>query len=58
MSITGIIAFILIVAIWTVVRETLLEKYAYAKHPNAMRNSGLIVAWCFLITTIILLLLG
>lgn len=49
----GVLIFIFIVLLWTVVRETLLEKYAYAKHPNAIRNSGLIVLGCFIITLIV-----
>jgi len=57
MSANGIFVFILIVVIWTIVRELLLDKYAYAKHPKAMRNSGLIVAGCF-VATLVLLILG
>jgi len=58
MSTIGIFVFIAIVVLWTAVRETLLDKYAYAKHPKAMRNSGLIVAGCFVSTLVLLILAG
>lgn len=51
----GIVLFISILLLWTVVRETLIAKYAYAKHPNALRNSGLIVLGCFVVTLILLM---
>lgn len=49
----GVVIFISILLLWTVVRETLLDKYAYAEHPNALRNSGLIVLGCFVVTLIL-----
>ena len=58
MSAIGIFVFIAIVVLWTAVRETLLDKYAYAKHPKAMRNSFLIVAGCFVSTLVLLILAG
>lgn len=51
----GIVIFISILLLWTVVRDILLDKYAYAKHPNALRNSGLIVLGCFVVTLILLM---
>lgn len=51
----GIVLFISILLLWTVGREALLAKYAYAKHPNALRNSGLIVLGCFVATLILLM---
>ena len=51
----GAVILASILLLWTVGREALLAKYAYAKHPNALRNSGLIVLGCF-VTTLILLM--
>ena len=58
MTLSGVLIFAAIIILWTAVRETLLDKYAYAKHPKSNRNSGLIVLGCFLTTLFLLLLLG
>ena len=56
MTLAGTFVVIASILLWTVVREALLEKFAYAKHPNALRNSGLIVAGTFIATLVIMLI--
>jgi len=58
MTLSGFFLIFVILVLWTVVREALLDKYAYAKHPKAMRNSFLIVAGCFVSTLVLLIFIG
>lgn len=59
------VIFITLVLIWTVIREALIDKYylsiidkyAHAKHPNNMRNSGIIVGGCLIASFILLIFL-
>jgi len=58
MTVAGTIVTIAIILLWTGVRETLLDKYAHAKHPHCDRNSGLIVLGCFVATLGLLAIIG
>lgn len=52
----SVLALAAIILIWTVGRETLLDRFAYASHPNSLRNSAFIVAGCFLSTMVLMIL--
>ena len=47
-----------IVLLWTGVREVLLDRYAHAQHPHALRNSGLILSGVIVASTLLVALLG